>query len=70
MATLTAYAYDTAGNIGVAFGLQNLQFVRDGEERFDGRTNAADDFDVIDDPDASIDGDVSISEDESLESLI
>jgi hypothetical protein len=41
-ATITAYAYDNVGK-GVAFGLQNLKFVRDGE-RLDSRTDAADDF--------------------------
>ena len=47
-ATLTAYAYDTKGNRGVAFGLQNIQKLRDGEP-FSGRTNAEDDFDVYED---------------------
>lgn len=45
-ATLTAYAYDTAGNRGVAFGLQNVQKLRDGEP-FSGRSKAEDDFDVV-----------------------
>ena len=30
-AAVTAYAYDTKGNKGVAFGLQGIQIVRDGE---------------------------------------
>ena len=47
-ATLTAYAYDHAGNRGVAFGLQNLQKLRDGEE-FSGRAKAEDDFEVYED---------------------
>lgn len=42
-ATVTAYAYDNVGK-GVAFGLQNLQKVADGE-RLDARTDAGDDFD-------------------------
>ena len=46
-ATLTTYAYNKMGNIGVAFGLQNLQFMGDGEA-FSGRTKAVDDFDVVD----------------------
>jgi hypothetical protein len=47
-ATVTAYAYDNVGK-GVAFGLQNLQKVADGE-RLDSRTDAAEDFeDDIDD---------------------
>lgn len=41
-ATVTAYGYDNVGK-GVAFGLNNLMFVRDGE-RLDSRTDAADDF--------------------------
>lgn len=40
--TMTAYAYDNVGK-GVAFGLQNIQFVADGE-RLDSRTNADADF--------------------------
>ena len=47
-ATLTAYGYDKAGNKGVAFGLQNLQKLAEGE-RFSGRTAAEDDFDSVDD---------------------
>lgn len=45
-ATVTAYAYDTAGNKGVAFGLQNIQKMADGEP-LNGRTKAKDDFGVI-----------------------
>lgn len=40
--TITAYAYDNKGR-GVAFGLQNLQKLKDGE-RLDSRTNPEDDF--------------------------
>ncbi|USN14447.1 nucleic acid-binding protein [Janthinobacterium phage vB_JliS-Donnerlittchen] len=47
-ATVTAYGYDKAGNKGVAFGLQNLQKLAEGE-RFSGRTAAEDDFDSVDD---------------------
>jgi len=42
-ASITAYAYDTAGNRGVAFGLQNLMKTRDGEP-FSGRSSAQEDF--------------------------
>lgn len=42
-ATVTAYGYDKAGNVGVAFGLQNLQKKGDGDA-FSGRTKAEDDF--------------------------
>ena len=46
-ATVTAYAYDQKGNKGVAFGLHNLQFVKDGD-RIDGRARAEDDFSAMD----------------------
>lgn len=42
-ATITCYSYDNKGK-GVAFGLQNLQKIADGE-RLDSRTDAAEDFD-------------------------
>lgn len=42
-ATLNAYAYDQMGNRGVAFGLINLQRLRDGES-LTNRVNAEDDF--------------------------
>ena len=58
-ATLTAYGYNTAGNIGVAFGLQNLQFLKDGDA-FSGRNKAENDFGVVD-TGASIEGDVTVS---------
>lgn len=47
-ATVTAYGYDKAGNKGVAFGLQNLQKLSDGDA-FSGRTAAEEDFDSVDD---------------------
>lgn len=46
-ATVTAYAYDQKGNKGVAFGLHNLQKLRDGE-RLDGKAAAEKDFDAVD----------------------
>ena len=46
-ATVTAYGYDKAGNRGVAFGLQNVQKLADGEA-FSGRTAAESDFDSVD----------------------
>lgn len=42
-ASLTAYAYDKGGGKGVAFGLQNLMKVRDGEP-LSSRAAAEDDF--------------------------
>lgn len=47
-ATVTAYGYDKAGNKGVAFGLQNLQKLGDGDA-FSGRAAAENDFDSVDD---------------------
>ena len=45
-ATVTAYAYDKAGNRGVAFGLQNIQKIKDGEP-FSGREKPEDEFDAL-----------------------
>lgn len=42
-ATVVAFAYDTAGNRGVSFGLQNIQKIDDGEP-FSGRAKPEDDF--------------------------
>lgn len=49
-ATVVAYAYDVAGNKGVAFGLQNVQKLKDGES-FSGRMKAEDEFDEYEDED-------------------
>lgn len=43
VASVNAYAYDQAGNRGVAFGLVNIQKVKDGDP-LGGRTRAEDDF--------------------------
>jgi hypothetical protein len=45
-ATLTAFAYDKLGNKGVAFGLQNIQKLKDGEH-LSGRKNAESDFEAV-----------------------
>ena len=42
-ATVTTYHYSNKGNKGVAFGLSNVMFIKDGE-RFDSRTDPAEDF--------------------------
>lgn len=47
-ATLIAFAYDTKGNKGVSFSLQNVQKLADGE-KFSGRKNAEDEFDSVED---------------------
>lgn len=45
-ATVNAYAYDQAGNRGIAFGLNNIQKLGDGDP-FSGRTKAQDDFQAV-----------------------
>jgi hypothetical protein len=45
-AAVGVYTYDRQGNRGVAFGLNALQFLRDGE-RLDGRRAAQDEFDAL-----------------------
>lgn len=44
-ASITAFWYDTEGNKGVSFGLNNIQKIGDGE-RLDGRRPAEDEFDA------------------------
>ncbi len=48
--SLNFYAFNSNGNKGIACGLGNIQKLRDGEP-LGGRTNAADDFDTVDDDD-------------------
>lgn len=43
-AQINAYAYDTAGNKGVAFGLDNVQVLKDDGTVFSGRAKAEDVF--------------------------
>lgn len=43
-ATLTCYAYDYAGNRGIAFGLGNVQKIADGEPLGGGTRSASSDF--------------------------
>lgn len=50
-ASLNAYAYDQKGNRGVAFGLGNLQKVRD-DDYFGNRTKPQDDFAAVEGADA------------------
>lgn len=47
-AELIAFAYDTAGNRGVSFSLQNIQKLKEGE-KFSGRKAAEDVFDSVED---------------------
>ena len=44
-ASITAFGYDRAGKKGVSFGLNNMQWLKDGD-RLDSRVAAADDFDA------------------------
>ena len=44
------YPFDAGVNRGVAAGLGNVQFVRDGE-RLSGKASADEDFDVLEDDD-------------------
>lgn len=55
-ASVRAYAYDNKGNKGVAFGLGNIQKVRD-DDAFGGFAKAEDEFDALDGESSSNDGD-------------
>lgn len=44
-ASLNAFGFNTEGNKGISWGLNNVQFVRGGE-RMDNRAEASDEFDV------------------------
>lgn len=57
-ATVTAYGFDKAGNRGVAFGLQNVQKLANGDA-FSGRTAAEDEFDKVDDADFAEEGEAA-----------
>lgn len=45
--SVNAYAYDAAGNRGVAFGLNNVQLLGKGDPLGGGRTTAAQDFGAV-----------------------
>ena len=55
-ATVNAYAYDTKGNKGVSFGLQNLIFIRD-DEKFSGNASPEEDFSDLLEEGSGEDGD-------------
>lgn len=46
-ATIVVYPFDKPGNKGVAFGLNNIQKLRDGQP-FSGRNSAENDFEAVD----------------------
>ena len=50
-ASITAFAYDTMGNRGVAFGLQNVQKIKDGEA-FSGKAKPEDEFEAVESTEA------------------
>lgn len=54
-ASLRPYAYDANGNKGVAFGLNNLQKLGDGQ-RIDGRKPATSEFEALESAAADMDG--------------
>jgi hypothetical protein len=49
-ATVSPFAYQTSGNMGVSFMLNNLQVCRTDGERLDGRRSALEEFDTWIDP--------------------
>jgi hypothetical protein len=51
--SVTAFAYDTAGNKGVSFALNNVQYLAPGE-RLDNRVDAKNEFGVTEDSPASL----------------
>ena len=52
------YAFNANGNRGVAAGLGNIQFVKDGD-RLSGRASAEADFDALEDDEEVLGGDSS-----------
>jgi hypothetical protein len=65
-ASISAFYYDTSGNKGVSFGLNNVQKIRDGK-RLDSRVRAEDEFEADASAVASLDDltDDSAQEDEA-----
>jgi len=51
-ASIVAYGYDNKGGKGIAFGLQNIQKIKDGEYMGSNRGPAADDFEDYEVPEA------------------
>lgn len=48
-ATIVPFAYEKSGNKGVGFMLNNVQITRMSAPRLDGKRNASDDFDLVED---------------------
>ncbi len=53
-ATVSPFPYNTSGNKGVSFALNNLQICRTDGERLDGRMKAQDEFDDFTGPGAAV----------------
>jgi hypothetical protein len=53
-ATVSPFFYNTSGNKGVSFALNNLQICRTDGERLDGRRAAKEEFDDYDGPGAAV----------------
>lgn len=51
--SMRAFAYDTSGNKGISFGLNNVQKVEDGEP-LGGMTRAEDDFEAMEESDDDV----------------
>jgi hypothetical protein len=62
-ATLIAFAYDTKGNKGISFALQNIQKLGDGPA-FSGRKNAKEEFDAVEDDSEDADNYTDSSDDD------
>jgi hypothetical protein len=60
-AQVRAFAYDTAGNKGVSFGLQNVQKLRDDDPLGNGRVPANKAFEPVDVPASASNGKTAIS---------
>lgn len=65
-AELIAFAYDTAGNMGISFSLQNIQKLGDGK-KFSGKKDAKDVFESVEDQSEDADSydDADSSDDDS-----
>jgi hypothetical protein len=66
-ASIRAFPYDINGNKGVAFGLNNLQILRDGP-RLDSRVSAVNEFDAVERPYADMGSDPN--EDAEMRSML
>ena len=68
-ASVRAFPYDMNGNKGVAFGLNNLQILRDGD-RFDNRVSAQNEFSGVERPIAELDNSSPLNEEDEMKALL